>query len=138
DDDRDERCEQTADRHDELHEIAPGAGSERLDEHTDDGRAEDDEHRQRQAVLDRGRRNARGGDHLLVPSAAGTGCVGFGSVTPTWCMVRVTAGEITSSTGFGKKPRTSRIAITGATTHASRFCMSGVRSTNAPSGRGPV
>src|SRR6185437_6410204 len=94
-------------------------------------------HRRHRGELAGGARDG-GGDHLLVPSAAGTGSVGFGSVTPTWCMVRATAGEITSSTGFGKKPRTSRIAITGATTHASRFCMSGVRSTNAPSGRGPV
>jgi hypothetical protein len=56
----DERRHQGAERHQQVEGPAQLAGHEGLDEHADDGRAEDDQHRRELAVLDARRRDVTG------------------------------------------------------------------------------
>ena len=85
-DERDERDHQGGDGDGHLRGVARGTGGEGLDEDTEDGPAEDDEHRGDRRVvdlrdleLDRQARG-QGGHYFALPSAA---WVGAGSVTPT-------------------------------------------------------
>ena len=62
--------------------------------------------------------------------------VGCGSLLSTCDMVWSTAGLITSSNGFGKKPSTTISSSSGASAEISRTLRSGIPTT--PSRTGPV
>ena len=84
---RDQRSDQTHERHGDLCDVARPPRYESLHEDTDHGRTEDDQHRQDCAVVDLGGNErccqpGHRGDHLITPSAV-PAFVGGGSVTPT-------------------------------------------------------
>ena len=96
-DDRHERGDQPAEAEHQLGGVALLTGQERLDEDTDDGHAQDDQHGGEQAVFDAGGGHPKGLSHRDGPSAIFGAGSGWLMVVSVW----VTAGLITSRAGLG-------------------------------------
>ena len=86
-----------------LDQVAALPRRERLDQHAERGRAEHDQQRGDERVLDL--RGVDGHDerdaHLLLPSPAPASTAGAGSLLPTWLSVSRTVGLSTDSSGLG-------------------------------------